>query len=156
MVIAMITAHANRILLSVEQHNAYDFSGQFFTPVSEQPVPFSSFSEFMVKLEQLFNTLQPPESSTEIRSFFSRRKREKMQMKQDIPLYNHEAQMKGQFLIHVLFRRNMSWQGRVEWFAQKRAVNFRSTMELAHLLLEALNHDSNKRPVQTEAIGIKV
>lgn len=143
----MITAQANKILLSVDQHNAYDFSGRFFTPVNEQPVSFSSFSEFVVKLEQQFNTLQFPQSSTEIRSFFSRRKQEEMQEKQDIPLYNHETHMKGQFLIHVLFRQNTSWQGRVEWFGQKRAVDFRSTLELLYLLLEALNSDSGITPV---------
>lgn len=149
----MITAQANKILLSVDQCSAFDFSGQFYTPVNEQPIPFSSFSEFVMKLEQQFNALQFPQSSTEIRSFSSKKVHAEEGEPPEIPLYTHDVLKKvakGQFLIHVLFRQNTSWQGRIEWLEQKTAVDFRSVLELLYLLLGAVN--SHVKPASDKVV----
>lgn len=50
------------------------------------------------------------------------------------------------FLVQVFFRQNGSWQGRVEWLNQEepRAEDFRSTLELLHMLIEAVHNSVEK------------
>ncbi len=137
----MITAQANRILVSVEQYSAYDLSGRFFTPLQAQEIPFFSFAELVLKLERQFDELKIPQKTHEIRRFFS------VDVPQEQPvhgrtLFPHAAdgrKGKGGFIIHVYFRQNASWQGRVEWLDGKKVEDFRSVLELLYLMLDALN-----------------
>ena len=41
------------------------------------------------------------------------------------------------FLVSVLFRQNASWQGTVRWVEEKKEVNFRSALELLHIINSA-------------------
>jgi|LSQX01.2.fsa_nt_gb hypothetical protein len=46
------------------------------------------------------------------------------------------------FLIQIQYRHNSSWQGRLVWLDTKKTVVFRSFMELALLMQEALGSAS--------------
>ncbi|MEW5784831.1 MAG: hypothetical protein AB1767_07140 [Bacillota bacterium] len=46
------------------------------------------------------------------------------------------------FYVRIYFRQNASWQGTIRWLDGKKTVAFRSTLELAKLLSEALERDS--------------
>jgi len=43
------------------------------------------------------------------------------------------------FLVTVLYRQNVSWQGRIEWQETGRSVSFRTALELVCLLEQAAN-----------------
>ena len=45
------------------------------------------------------------------------------------------------FSVRILFRRNASWQGTVNWLEGDRQENFRSVLELLLLMDSALNVD---------------
>lgn len=47
------------------------------------------------------------------------------------------------FLVRINFRQNASWQGVVYWLEGKKTVAFRSSEELAVLLLEAAQECEN-------------
>ena len=47
----------------------------------------------------------------------------------------------GSFVIRVQHRQNNSWQGRVTWLDENKSENFRSVLELIHLIDDALGTD---------------
>lgn len=49
-----------------------------------------------------------------------------------------EKNTRARFLIQIQYRHNSTWQGRVVWLDTKQTVVFRSFMELAMLMWEAL------------------
>ncbi len=49
---------------------------------------------------------------------------------------------RANFLIQIQYRHNSSWQGRIVWLDNKKTVVFRSFMELAMLMVEALGEEA--------------
>jgi hypothetical protein len=45
---------------------------------------------------------------------------------------------KAEFFVRVLFRRNASWQGEVQWLEGEKTKSFRSVLELISLMQEAM------------------
>ncbi len=56
---------------------------------------------------------------------------------------NQDNQLnKANFLIQIQYRQNSSWQGRIVWLDTKKSLIFRSFLELALLMQEALQQDN--------------
>ena len=53
----------------------------------------------------------------------------------------------GSFVIRVQHRQNNSWQGRVTWLEENKTENFRSVLELIHLIDDALGTEDAVTPV---------
>lgn len=53
----------------------------------------------------------------------------------------------GSFVIRVQHRQNNSWQGRVTWLEENKTENFRSVLELIHLIDDALGTEDEVTPV---------
>ncbi len=51
------------------------------------------------------------------------------------------------FLVRVNFRQNASWQGTVQWLDGEKTVTFRSSMELAMLILEAMQESKDGKVI---------
>ena len=47
----------------------------------------------------------------------------------------------GSFVIRVQHRQHDSWQGKVTWLDEDKTENFRSVLELIHLIDDALGAD---------------
>jgi hypothetical protein len=45
---------------------------------------------------------------------------------------------KAEFFVRVLFRRNASWQGEIQWLEGEKTKSFRSVLELISLMQEAM------------------
>lgn len=54
------------------------------------------------------------------------------------PSDSKKSDTRANFLIQIQYRHNSSWQGRILWLDTKKTVLFRSFMELAMLMQEAL------------------
>lgn len=54
------------------------------------------------------------------------------------PNDSKKSDTRANFLIQIQYRHNSSWQGRIVWLDTKKTVVFRSFMELAMLMQEAL------------------
>lgn len=52
---------------------------------------------------------------------------------------NKKATSDASFLVRVLFRRNASFQGVIQWLETNKKRSFRSSLELITLMQEAMN-----------------
>ncbi|MGI5881362.1 MAG: hypothetical protein ACOX6L_12425 [Syntrophomonadaceae bacterium] len=60
---------------------------------------------------------------------------------------------KANFLIQIQYRHNSSWQGRIIWLDTKQTLVFRSFLELAMLIREALGGaDGIDQPIEWEKL----
>jgi hypothetical protein len=57
------------------------------------------------------------------------------------PLRNSLADKNAAFHVRIHFRQNADWQGTVQWLDGKKTATFRSTLELAKLMADALGRD---------------
>ena len=108
--------------------------GRFYNPQRKEGSKFSSLSQLLVKMEDLLDEMQLPQSFTAIRTFSNH---------PDGALAAAAAgAQSGQlatFAVRILFRQNASWQGSVTWLEGEREENFRSVLELILLMDSALN-----------------
>ena len=54
---------------------------------------------------------------------------------------------KATFMVQVQFQQNATWQGTVCWAEERKAVRFRSALELIKLMDDALQDTDNNDPV---------
>lgn len=106
--------------------------GRILRPGME-PESFESLSQFLIKMEEILEERQVPQSYTATRSFNALVE----------PLGSQPASpiRKGAgatFEVQVLFRQHTSWQGVVFWQEAKQEQSFRSVLELILLMDSAL------------------
>lgn len=94
---------------------------------------FESLSQFLIKMEELLDDRQTPQSYTATRSFNTFVE----------PLGSQAAShtrrgAKATFEVQVIFRQHTSWQGVVYWQEAKQEQSFRSVLELILLMDSAL------------------
>lgn len=94
---------------------------------------FESLSQFLVKMEDILDERQTPQSYTATRSFNTFVE----------PLESQTASHtrkgnKATFEVQVLFRQHTSWQGVVFWQETRQEQSFRSVLELILLMDSAL------------------
>lgn len=96
---------------------------------------FNSLMELLLKMEELLDSMNFPQSFTVPRSF--------SQPQEDPAHAPSEGEIqsgkRGTFAVRVHFRQNASWQGSVSWLEGGREERFRSVLELTFLLNSALN-----------------
>lgn len=132
---------------------------------SQGRIQLDSLDESFLWMDRWMERNQQPESDTKRRSFDpDAQKRHEVERedrhrrwlasggkqavstKRDVlqPVYPKGAVI---FHIHIIHRQNSSWQGKVVWAGRKkRESNFRSALELLHLIYSAL-------PSEMQAIG---
>lgn len=142
----MAISRVNRFLVTVEKYNEYDCSGRLFTPLQDQVVHFDSFMELVLRIERQLDEMQFPQQDKEIRSFLQVNDFDEQTKETEDIFCEHSAHAgrkpcQEQFLINVLFRQNSSWQGSVKWLDKQQTKNFKSVLELLHLIHEALKEN---------------
>ncbi len=60
-----------------------------------------------------------------------------------IPMDKLQSVGGSQFLVHIMFRQNASWQGELQWLESDQKVYFRSLLELIELMQEAMEAADN-------------
>lgn len=109
-------------------------AGRFYNPGCDKGQTFHSLTQFLVKMEDMLDGMQFPQSFTAVRAFG--------------PLAPHSSLSpeKGQvregktatFAVRILFRQNASWQGSVTWLESGMEESFRSVLELILLMDSAM------------------
>jgi hypothetical protein len=95
-------------------------------------------------MEDLLDQMRLPQAFVAGRSFDRRRPEEwEPEVQGETPVSRQGRQ--GTFAVHILFRRNASWQGRVTWLEQNRVEHFRSALELLMLIRSALNGEEPQK-----------
>jgi hypothetical protein len=93
-------------------------------------------------MEEYFDEIQFPMASTESRSFIKtkkdQQKKEGRKRMQDMSILNHKGD-KATFIIHIQYRQNATWQGKIVWADQNKTQYFRSALEMMKLIDSALS-----------------
>ena len=120
-------------LVCVDSYDEGVLKGRFYNAEGEGE-SFSSLSQFLLKMEELLDRVQMPQSYTEPRTFSS------FLQPEDEP-QTISAIRKGNratFELKVIFRQHTSWQGVILWRERKMEYSFRSVLELVFLMDSAL------------------
>lgn len=108
--------------------------GRFYNPGCGDAVPFQSLSQLLIKLNDLLDEMQFPQSFTISRAFSEQR----MPLGDKGPSCMEQEGKLATFGVRILFRQNASWQGSVTWLEKSREESFRSALELIFLMNSAL------------------
>ncbi len=92
---------------------------------------FRSLLELIEILEDIYDDLDYPQNSVELREFVQNDQKIIHQAAKKVSSENGKL---ATFTLRVMFRQNASWQGTVRWMEQNKTENFRSVLELIHLL----------------------
>lgn len=120
-----------------------NMAGRLYHKYEKEAVPFRTVSELLDQMDELFDRINYPQSSTKQRTFFATKdkretQKEAVQMADTGEILGHSGD-KATFIVHVRYRQNATWQGDVLWAEKKDRINFRSALELLKLMDSALD-----------------
>lgn len=109
--------------------------GRFYNPGLEAEVPFHSLSQLLVRIEDLLDEMQFPQSFTLSRAFSASGPESRADSASPA---GERMGKRATFAVRILFRQNASWQGSVTWLESGREESFRSVLELILLMDSAM------------------
>lgn len=131
--------------ICVDSRRNSDIGGRIYHKSSSEPILFFSIAQMLKEMEQLCDRIGYPQAAVRSRTFCEKRTghREKeaelvMETEKDILENNGEA---ATFVVHIQYRQNATWQGKVTWADKKKSCNFRSALELLKLIDSALEDE---------------
>ena len=122
-----------RNLICVDSYENGVLKGRFFDAYRETE-SFNSLSQFLIRMEQLLENRQEPQSYTQARTFsqfLSPEEREDSSSR-------IRRGSRATFELQILFRQHASWQGNLIWKETGMEQSFRSVLELVILMDSAL------------------
>lgn len=132
--IAKPWVHENRrTLICVDSYEQGILKGRFFDAWQDMEA-FDSLTQFLIRMEQLLDNRQEPQSYTAARTFSSF-------LEPNTCSGSTSTIRRGQratFELQILFRQHASWQGNLIWRETGMEQSFRSVLELVILLDSAL------------------
>lgn len=154
---------SNEIRLCLDEAEYLDWRGRLYTRYKEDPIPFSSTAQMLEIMEQFYDWLDYPQSSTTMRSFQKTEKKgskgsrtmaaerilANIREKGDqVVVVSREEMEKKQgeqatFVVRVQYRQNATWQGQVTWTDTGKTACFRSALELLKLIDSTAQADSD-------------
>lgn len=132
----------NLVCSCVDDYKPGRFGGRLYMSNIKEPFLFKDIHQMVLRMEEYFDEIQFPMASTEIRSFIKRKKdtqkKEGRKRMQDMSILNHKGD-KATFIIHIQYRQNSTWQGKIVWADQNKTQYFRSALEMMKLIDSALS-----------------
>lgn len=126
--------HENRKnLICVDSYEDGVLKGRFFDAYREME-SFGSLSQFLIRMEQILEDRQEPQSYTQARTFSQLLHSDG----KDGSLSRIRRGSRATFELQILFRQHASWQGNLIWRETGMEHSFRSVLELVMLLDSAL------------------
>lgn len=124
-----------------------EYSGRIYHKYQNEGIPFRESSQVISILDDFFNQINYPQASTRYRTFQKKKKDEPEQehrRKEPVkPVRTAEDVLvsrgeKATFILHVQYRQNSTWQGKLIWLEAEEEEEFCSVLELLKLLDSAL------------------
>lgn len=147
MVNSKFTTHASSVFtICVDRSDQSGFSGRIFHCLSTFAIPFMGPQKIFTEMENVFDRIGYPQSSTQLRTF-SANKQLGSPVKEVVTNLMNEKEItsqrgdKGTFIVHIQYRQNATWQGKVTWAEKNCTLNFRSALELLKMIDGALDED---------------
>ena len=130
---------ARTFLLYIDSYENDVPVGRFHHPGREESGSFHGLTQLLLKLEQLMDEEDMPQSFQKVRTFAP------TMGYWESGTVSSRMGRQATFAVHILFRRNASWQGMLTWLDEKETMQFRSVLEFISLMNSALH--KGKDPV---------
>lgn len=143
----------NLVSVCIDRKTENDISGRMYHLYCREPIPFLSAGELMIQMERLYDALNFPQAAMAGRHFRPSRagqinkETDRCQRVEDMEQYKGEI---ATFVVHVQYRQNATWQGKVVWADEQRECNFRSALELIKLMDSAMDSTVSKQSEETK------
>ena len=124
---------SRKTLVCVDSYENGVLKGRFFDAWQETEV-FDSLAQFLIRMEQLLDHRQEPQSYTQARTFDSFL----IPREPEGPSSRLRRGNLATFEMQILFRQHASWQGNLIWRETGMEQSFRSVLELVILMDSAL------------------
>lgn len=128
-------------IVCIDSYDDRVLGGRYYNPGQKDGAQFLGLMDFLLKMEQMLNLMELPQSFTSPRTFI----RPAEPVSTGAPGNGHRNGALATFEIKILFRQNASWQGCVTWLEKGKEERFRSVLELAILMDSALTEQCKAR-----------
>ncbi|MDO5349252.1 MAG: hypothetical protein Q4E86_04850 [Lachnospiraceae bacterium] len=145
------TAAPNLVTICIDQISDGEYSGRLYHKYKNQAVPFRESGQMISILDRFYDEINYPQASTRYRSFQKKKRNDteaapSKDRREPIQVMSAEEVLKHQgaeatFVLHVQFRQNSTWQGKLIWMEEEAEESFCSVLELLKLLDGALMQD---------------
>lgn len=132
----------NLICIGIDSSSKTEYSGRIWHQYADGPISFGSTIDMIWIMERLFDEWDFPQSAMVFRSFSETgrhegRRKGRADLKMDAKRIQDKSGDRGTFIVRVKYRQNATWQGDVVWAEKNKRQDFRSAMELLHLINSA-------------------
>ena len=142
----------NLLNLCVDHYEKGECRGRLYHWYAEEPVCFEDIKQLFISMDAFFDWLGYPQASNCSRSFKKQnqpmikkmRRGDKAAMKKNQQMLNCSGE-EATFVVHVKFRQNATWQGKVSWIENQQSCNFRSALELLKIIDNAMEDCPNEK-----------
>lgn len=145
------------LVLCIDSKNADDVLGRVYSKFQIEPTVFNSSFDLMVKMDEFFDRINFPQASLKTRSFNGKPVEAAGERPKEIQKVADMMEHRGDlatFVVHVQYRQNATWQGKIVWTDKKKESTFRSALEMIKLMDEAIGEEPvNNKPVTDKGEG---
>ncbi len=131
--------------LCVDHKNGEDIGGRIYYKGAEEPVTFCSTAQMFRAVDRLCDEAGGPQSDVVSRTFHEGdfpKAIEKVELDmQQLSDMRENNGGEATFVIHIKYRQNATWQGKVTWAERNKSCDFRSALELLKLIDSALDEE---------------
>ncbi len=121
----------NKTFICIDESK--ELSGRVFHVALGQEKPFDGIHQLLLEMESVFDAVKLPVSSTSHRTFGKEFTPTKINLNLDDLEKEHKGK-KATFVLHVQYRQNATWQGKLTWVEKNTTQNFKSELELIKLI----------------------
>lgn len=145
-------AAPNLINICIDHVSEGEYSGRIYHKYESGPIPFGESGQMISILDKFYDEINYPQASTRYRSFQKKKKGEAAvshryrEEKKQVQTADEMLVPRGEeatFVLHVQFRQNSTWQGKLTWIEEDDEEMFNSVLELLKLLDSALVQDGS-------------
>lgn len=144
----------NLVSLCIDTGESADMTGRIYHCYAKDAIPFSNATDLLLKLERFYDWLGVPQAERQTRQFGHMHGNEGGRRMTKVKSSEEMVTPKGDlatFVVHVQYRQNATWQGKVIWTDTKQESSFRSALELIKLMDTAIEASAEEKdqPKQT-------
>lgn len=143
----------NLLVLCVDSRQGDDVLGRLYSRFDRRPTAFGSSFDLIVKMDEFFDRINFPQSSLKPRSFYGGSRgpagKRPNEVQKVMDMMEHRGDL-ATFVVHVQYRQNATWQGKIAWTDKKKECAFRSALEMLKLMDEAIGEAPADQPPGTD------
>lgn len=135
----------NLVVVCINQVLHGDFLGKFYTRIDLEPTAFCSTMDMVMKMDSFYNRIRFPQATLQARSFLKNGSQVcagkancTYQIQQEAEKIVEQRGDVATFVVHVQYRQNATWQGKIVWAEKQAELPFRSALEMMRLMDQAI------------------